>query len=183
MIEQATKLINDNQPIAAIALLTQHLAAHPADKMALTLRALTLVQMGQAKEALADVDSLISLDPEALAHALLRADILAIDGQMEHAIAAYHSILAQKPTAGNVVLRLGTLLQQAKRWDEALALYDNAIEQIADFAEAYMARGAVKHHLGNMLGAADDLRKALELKPELADSLQGSATSLDKKCR
>lgn len=183
MIDQAQKLINDNQPIAAIALLTQHLGLHPEDKYALTLRAVTLVQMGQTKEALADVDTLVALDPENLAHALLRADLLAIDGQTEHAIAAYHSILAQKPTAGNVVLRLGTLLQQSKRWDEALALYDSAIELIADFAEAYMARGAVKHHLGNMLGAADDLRKALEIKPELADSLQGSATSLDKKCR
>ena len=183
MLEQAKKLIADNQLIAGIALLTECLTKNPEDKYALTLRAVTLMQMGQGKEALADVDALIALEPEQLAYTLLRADILALDGQTENAIAAYHSILAQKPEAGNVVLRLGNLLQQSKRWEEALALYDNAIEQMPDFAEAYMARGAVKHHVGNQLGAADDLRKALELKPELTESLQGSATSLDKKCR
>ena len=115
MLTQARKLLADNQPVAAIALLTQILTANPEDKQALSLRAVTFVQMGQTKEALTDVDALITLEPAQLAYSLLRADILAIDGQTENAIAAYHSILAQKPEAGNVVLRLGNLLQQAKR--------------------------------------------------------------------
>ena len=120
MLEQAKKLIGDNQFVAGIALLTQHLANNPEDKQALALRAVTLVQMGQTKEALTDVDALVTLEPAQLAYLLLRADILAIDGQTENAIAAYHSILTQKPEAGNVVLRLGNLLQQNKRWEEAL---------------------------------------------------------------
>ena len=52
MLTQARKLLSDNQPVAAIALLTQLLAATPDHKEALSLRAVTLVQMGQTKEAL-----------------------------------------------------------------------------------------------------------------------------------
>ena len=176
MLEQAKKLINENQLIAGVALLTQCLAQNPENKEALTLRALTLMQMGQAKESLVDVDALIALEPGQLAYTLLRADILALDGQTENAIAAYHSILVQKPVAGNVVLRLGTLLQQQKRWDEALNLYSQAIARMPDFAEAWMARGAVKHHVKDKIGATEDLRRALELKPELAQQLEGEAT-------
>ena len=95
MLTQAKKLLNDNQPVAAIALLTQLLTTNPENEEALTLRAVTLVQMGQTKEALTDVDTLITLQPTQLAYPLLRADLLAIDGQTENAIAAYHSILAQ----------------------------------------------------------------------------------------
>jgi hypothetical protein len=45
-----------------------------------------------------------------------------------------------------------------------------------NFAEAWMARGAVKHHVKDKIGATEDLRRALELKPELAQQLEGEAT-------
>lgn len=181
MLQEAEKLIEQEQFIPAIALLTQYLQTHPQDFDALRLRAITFVQMGQNKEALCDAEALISLDPSKLENALLRADLLALDGQTENAIAAYFSLLSEKPTAGNVVLRLGTLLQREKRWKEALTIYEEAIERLPSFAEAYMARGAVKHHLGDLAGAAEDLKQALTINPDLAKHLEGTAAMLDKK--
>lgn len=176
MIAQAEKLIQEEQFIPAIALLTQHLQAHPQDAESLRLRAITFVQMGQTKEALCDAETLLALDSGKLENVLLRADLLVLDGQVEKAIAAYFSLLAEKPTAGNVVLRLGTLLQRERRWKEALTIYGEAIERMPDFAEAYMARGAVKHHLGDMAGAAEDLKHALTLNPHLIQNIQGEVS-------
>ena len=81
----------------------------------------------------------------------------------------------------DIFYRLGNLLQQAKRWEEALTIYSNAIDTLPDFAEAYMARGAVKHHLKDLAGAAEDLKQALTLKPELAEQFEGSVATIDKK--
>ncbi len=181
MLQEVEKLIQQEQFIPAIALLTQHLQTHPQNAESLRLRAITFVQMGQTKEALCDADALLALDTGKLENALLRADLLALDGQVENAIAAYFSLLAEKPTAGNVVLRLGTLLQREKRWKEALTIYGEAIERIPSFAEAYMARGAVKHHLGDLAGAAEDLKHALTLNPELAKHFEGTAAMFDKR--
>jgi tetratricopeptide (TPR) repeat protein len=76
---------------------------------------------------------------------------------------------------------LGTLLQREKRWKEALTIYEEAIERLPSFAEAYMARGAVKHHLGDLAGAAEDLKQALTINPDLAKHLEGTAAMLDKR--
>ena len=181
MLDQAHKLIDDRQYVAAIALLTKILAENPKNEDALWMRAVTLVRMGQARDAVADVKALIELTPNQLSYILTLGDIYALDGQMEKAIEVYYSLLTQKPEAGNVVLRLGNLLQIEKRWEEAFTIYSNAIETIPDFAEAYMARGAVKHHLKDLAGAAEDLKKALTLKPELAEEIEGSMATIDKK--
>ena len=63
----------------------------------------------------------------------------------------------------------------------ALNIYTDAIMRLPDFAEAYMARGAVKHHLKDLAGAAEDLKQALTLKPELAEQFEGSVATIDKK--
>ena len=50
-------------------------------------------------------------------------------------------------------------------------------------AEAYQLRGGVKLRLHDKLGAADDLKKALQIKPELAQSLEGAFSNMDNmKC-
>ena len=48
-----------------------------------------------------------------------------------------------------------------------------AIAAAPDFAEAYRQRGAVKFRLNDRLGAFDDLKKALALRPDLGEAFDG----------
>ena len=63
------------------------------------------------------------------------------------------------------------------RLAEALKLYDGAIAAAPDFAEAYRQRGAVKFRLNDRLGAFDDLKKALALRPDLGEAFDGLLSS------
>ena len=56
---------------------------------------------------------------------------------------------------------------------EALSAYDAAIRLSPTLAEAYLHRGSVKMRLHDNAGAADDLKQALTLKPELAKEADG----------
>ena len=60
-----------------------------------------------------------------------------------------------------------------------MAVYDEAIELQPDFAEAYKQRGGVRLALHDKEGAADDLRRALELKPEVVSEVEGEFTNVE----
>lgn len=170
-----------HNPFPAIAHLTQCLVARPDYQAAMLLRAKILMDMGQNSEALADADALVDADKENEEYLLLRARLLSALGRTEEAEADYHSLRELNPFGTDCVLGLGELYEQTARWDKALALYDEAIELMPSFAEAYKRRGGVKHHLKDDAGAADDLKRSLELAPESAAELDGSYSNVENK--
>ncbi len=48
-----------------------------------------------------------------------------------------------------------------------------AIETNPDCYEAYIIRGQISMAFGDKRGAADDMRRALEIKPDLQEQLNG----------
>lgn len=162
----------------AIARLTQCLVLEPEYQRALKLRAEVLGGMGQWTSALEDIETLVAADAENEDYLVLRAEAFTALSENDKAIADYCRVLENNPFNRDAVLRLGKLYAQTKQWDKALALYDEVIELLPDFAEAYKARGAVRYHLKDEAGAADDLKKALELKPEVVQEVDGEYTNL-----
>ena len=71
--------INLMLPSEAIPLLNSHIAAHPADDRALTLRGIKLWALGKRAEAIKDYNTAIALNPESDARQALAManDILA----------------------------------------------------------------------------------------------------------
>ncbi len=163
----------------AIAHLTQCLETRPDYQAARLLRAKILTGMGQFSEALDDAGTLVAADGENEEYLLLRAGLLAATGKVDEAEADYGKLRALNPFGTEAVLGLGQLYEQTARWDKALALYDEAVELMPSFAEAYKRRGGVKHHLKDDAGAAEDLKRSLELAPESAAKLDGSYTSVE----
>lgn len=146
----------------AIAHLTQCLTLRSDYEQALFLRANVLKGMSQWNEVLTDAESLVKADAENTDYLLLRAEAYAALSKTDEAI-----------------LKLGSIYQQTAQWDKALALYNEAIEQRPDFAAAYKARGAVKNHLKDVAGAAEDLKRSLELDPDKGKSLDGEYTNIE----
>ncbi len=163
----------------AIAHLTQSLNLRPDYQQALYLRADVLRQMGQWSEVLADANALVAANGENEQYLILRAEAYAALSQTEEAVADLQHTLELNPYSDEAVLKLGSLYEQTSLWDKALALYDEAIEMRPDFAAAYKARGGVKNHLKDTLGAADDLKRSLELAPEKASDLDGEYTNVE----
>ncbi len=162
-----------------IAHLTQSLNLRPDYQQALYMRAEVLRQMGQWSEMLADANALVAADAENEQYLILRAEAYAALSKTDEAVADLKQTLELNPYCNDAVLKLGSLYEQTSLWDKALALYDEAIEMRPDFAAAYKARGGVKNHLKDTLGAAEDLKRSLELAPEKASDLDGEYTNVE----
>lgn len=165
----------------AIALLTQVLADHADYAAARLLRARVLTDMGQWNEVLADTTILLDAPTADEDAHLLHADALAALGREEEAERAYQLTLQANPFSDEALLHLGRFYEQTARLDRALSLYDKIINLRPDFAEAYKQRGGVKHRLHDEAGAAEDLKRSLELKPELAAPLEGEFSNLENR--
>ena len=176
---QAEAAYGKGNDIAVVAFLTQLIKEHPDLKQPYLLRAKTLYRMQQYSEALKDIDTVIGMedgkDEESL---LLQGDILKSMGLTDKAIQSYEEVNAMDPFNQEAILKTGDLLAATGHNDKALSLYNDAIELQPDFAQAYKARGGLRLKLHDEAGAADDLKKALELAPEEAKHINGEYNSL-----
>lgn len=177
LMAEADHGLHDN--FMAIAHLTQCLTLRSDYEQALFLRANVLKGMSQWNEVLTDAESLVKADAENTDYLLLRAEAYAALGKTDEAIADLKQVQVLNPFCDDAILKLGSIYQQTAQWDKALALYNEAIEQRPDFAAAYKARGAVKNHLKDVAGAAEDLKRSLELDPDKGKSLDGEYTNIE----
>lgn len=165
--------------LMAIVHLTQCLAIRGDYSQAQYLRAEVLKNMGQWNEVLDDAEQLVKADSENVDYLLLRAEALAALARTDEAIVDYQKVQSLNPFCDEAILRLGKIYENTSQWDKALRLYDEAIEMRPDFAAAYKARGGVKNHLKDVNGAAEDLKRSLELAPEKAADYDGEYTNVE----
>ena len=167
--------------LEAIAEITQALAQQPDSAAAALLRAQILLSMGQFAEALADTSPLMqTAEPEEdvlLAHAKAQAG----HGDTAEAVQTLEQLRTLNPFHQEAVSLLVALLTQQSRWDVALTLCDEVIALQPDFAEAYKLRGGIKYHLKDEAGAADDLKRSLELDENVAAEVSGEYTNVENR--
>ncbi len=178
LIEEAIAAHRKGDELTAIANLTVALTQGES-RTARLLRAHILAGMGQWNEAAADAEAVLAHEPDTPDAALLLAATRSAQGQNLQATDTLLSLLKAHPDCRPAILMLGRLYLEEGRADLALALYDRAIADMPTFAEAYHARGGVKHRLHDEAGAAEDLRRALQLNPSLAQDFDGTYSLLD----
>ncbi len=165
----------------AIAMLTKAVGLQEKFAAARLLRAKILAGMGQYNEVLEDARILVAADSENEDYLLLQGEALEAIGHAEEAERAYQSIYTLNPFSRDAVLHLAALYAVTARRDKALSLLDEAIELQPDFAEAYKLRGGIRLELKDTEGAADDLKKSLELSPELSAALDGEFSNIENR--
>lgn len=74
-------------------------------------------------------------------------------------------VLAEDPGAVEVAIALGMALTVGYQWEAAGSALDQAVAQGSDNADALLARGLCRIHLGRLAEAADDLARARSLEP------------------
>lgn len=176
---EACHYLGENSP--AITYLSKALELQPRYSAPRLLRAQIFVSKSEYNKALEDANVLTELDAENEDFLLLKADALAGNGQAEAAEAAYESLLALNPFCQEGVLHCADFYRSTARYEKALQVCNEAIELEPDFALAYRLRSDIKKDMNDEAGAAEDLRKSLDLQPEEGASADGEFTTVENK--
>lgn len=176
---EACHYLGENSP--AITYLSKALELQPRYSAPRLLRAQIFVSQSEYNKALEDANVLTELDAENEDFLLLKADALAGNGQAEAAEAAYESLLALNPFCQEGVLHCADFYRSTARYEKALQVCNEAIELEPDFALAYRLRSDIKKDMNDEAGAAEDLRKSLDLQPKEGASADGEFTTVENK--
>ena len=176
---EACHYLGENSP--AITYLSMTLEQQPRYIAPRLLRAQIFLSEAEYDKALEDANVLTELDAENEDVLLLRADALAGSGQAEAAEAAYESLIALNPFCQEGVLHCANFYRSTANYEKALQVCNEAIELEPGFALAYKLRSDIKKDMKDEAGAAEDLRKSLELQPEKSTSAEGEFTSVENK--
>ena len=170
-----------DNPFQAIAEITLSLQLRSEYAEARLLRARILASMEQWNEALEDTSVLVEQTPENEDALLLHAQALAALVRNAEAESVFKQLLELNPFHRGAVVGLVGLYERMSRLDFALEVCNEAIELTPDFAEAYTLRGAIRLRLHDKMGAADDMKKGLELNPQQAAQLDGEFTNAENR--
>ena len=89
-------------------------------------------------------------------------------------IAETTKAIASNPTDAEAYKRRAITLCQMQQYDEAIKDLDTLIDTLhTDDAEIYKLRGTLRMNHGDKKGALDDMRRALDLNPQLLEQMSG----------
>lgn len=138
------------------------------------LRGIIRRELGQLRDAIADFDKLIELNPTDPAGRIGRATVRCEIGDWTGAEADCEVVITHAPPSVDLadafVIR-GALRNRLKDRNAAIVLYDKALEIDSENASAHVLRGLARYHA---LEAREkihaDIRRAFELDPALSSS-------------
>lgn len=168
--------------IKAIVETTQAISIKEDFYDAYMLRAQTLFAMHQFGDAEKDIDFILEHTEPTEDTILLKAETNASLGKIDEAKELFQNIIDYNPFATQAYTGLASALMQQKKTDGALKVIDQAIEQMPKNAELYKVRGGIKYLTDDKIGAAEDMKKSLELAPNESDKLTGEYTNFINKC-
>jgi tetratricopeptide (TPR) repeat protein len=142
------------------------------------------LKSNQNKEALADFENAIKLNPTFIYTYRWRGDAKVALGNYKEAIADYNKSIQLNPddadayrNRGNVHFHLATSESINGNLKKAQGLYEGAIENwtqaiklAPEYADIYSNRGHTKAILGDYEGAIIDFDKAIQINPESAET-------------
>ncbi|MCC6207584.1 MAG: M48 family metallopeptidase [Gammaproteobacteria bacterium] len=159
LIRAKVRVLQDNNPQKSAEYFENTLATAPAsEKDALAYGyALSLLALGQDKEALAQLRPLIARDPERIAYQILLAQIQLAGGQTTAALATYERNLGLYPYNLPLTTRYVGALLQADQAKKASATINAYFRQRPPEAELY----ALQARAAGMLGRSTEMHLAL----------------------
>jgi tetratricopeptide (TPR) repeat protein/S1-C subfamily serine protease len=129
-------------------------------------RGLAKSALGNKKEAIADYDRALAINPKDVVAYNNRGVVKSALGNKKEAIADYDRALAINPKYAEAYNNRGNAKDDLGDKKEAIADYDRAIAINPKHAEAYNNRGLVKSALGNKKEAIADYDRALAINPK-----------------
>lgn len=173
-LEMADRYCQQQDFMAAIALLTQLLKQHPTADALLRKRASIFLGLGLTQEAAQDLDSLQEMTLDDL---ITRINLYIQNQETSQAFEVLRKRNEENPNSKAEYLFINQLHASQKDYKSALDILQKGMDQIPTFPEAYKERGRIRMLLHDSQGAMDDLKKALEQDPGLLDNLNGTLSN------
>ena len=126
------------------------------------------VALGKYKDALADYDRAIELNPDYAAAYYNRGNAKQKLGRDEAAVGDFDEAIRLNPDYAEAYGNRGTAKATLGRHEAAVADYNEVIRLNPDYAIAYNNRGNVKQELGQHEVAVTDFDEAIRLNPDYA---------------
>jgi len=141
-------------------------AANTADAQAATIRAQVLARSGKTKEALAEYDHALDVDPNN-AQALYGRGLL-YQGEKQHqsAIDDFTAANGLRPQQAEPLLGRATSYLVLDKIKEAAADLDEAVQAEPQNGEIWTTRGLAYERLGDKTRAAESYGRAMNLRPK-----------------
>ncbi|MEU8193543.1 tetratricopeptide repeat protein [Microbispora amethystogenes] len=140
--------------------------AHPQHRMVLHAnRAQLLARLGRRREALADFDAAIGLDPAFPDHYLDRGNLLLEMGRTEAALADYETAMRVSPPLPEAYYNRAELRLAAGDLDGARADLGHVLDLDPGWLDAYVNRAGILEMLGEHEAARRDVEAGLVLDP------------------
>lgn len=180
LLQEAARLAQGPDPVAARPLVARLLAAHPADADVLTVAGIAAQRSGEIAEALTHFAAALAVDPDNPARLGNQAVALKQAGRFDEAIAALNRALLLRPGAAVTLANLGSCLIAADRPAEAEAPLRAAVAAKPDHAEAWNNLGVALARTGRPGDADAAYAHALQLRPGYAEAALNRVDTLDR---
>lgn len=129
-------------------------------------RAQVHLALRDRKAALADLDTVIAMDPYNAEYYVDRAALLRTAGQEEAAVADYTTAIRWSPHLPEAYFNRAGLLEALGEPEAALADLDSVLAQDPEHLDALTNRSALRYELGDLDGAEADACVGLAAAPE-----------------
>lgn len=149
----------------ALHTLSEARAIAPAATVILANRAKVLQHMGRVDDALKDYDRLIEMDTVNYNGYFERGYILLQRGDSIGARRDFSRLEQLRPDDPNTLLVLAVMYSNLGHHTEAISYYNRLIDKVQK-PEFYTGRAMSRLIKGDLLEAADDIARGLELAPE-----------------
>lgn len=148
------------------------LERHPKDSQALADRAGVLLNLGRAKEALADINKAVEIDPNNVDYRLRQADIHFACGDVENSYKALSEAEKLAPESNEVQLKMGEVTFYSRDYDRSLKCLSKVTERDPDNRTALFMKGFIYKEMGDTASAVTLLRKVCDLHPDYAPAFE-----------
>ncbi len=138
---------------------------------------------GNYKQAIADYDKAIELDPSCATAYNNRGITYRKQGDYERAIVDHNKAIELEPDYATAYNNRGNVYYDQGNYEQAIANYNKAIELDPDYAYAYWSRGLTYKAIGFTESALSDLQHSLELNLDSSEreTVEGTISDLQSK--
>ncbi len=160
------QLYQNGQWVQTESMAKSLLKSYPKSLPVLNVLAMSLQAQGQLKDAAAQFQKILTLQPDIAEIQFNLAALQTELGQIPNAIAGYRKTLKLKPELTVAHFNLATLYQKQGLYNEAIQHYKQTLNQQPEFFQAWANQGTLLQQQGDLLNAEQCYRQALNLNPD-----------------
>lgn len=148
------------------------LEKHPKDHAALSERAQVLFNLGHTREALADIERAVGLEPNNVDYRVQQADLYFANGKVEESYKALSKAEQLDPDNLDVQLKMGEVMYYSRDYDRAIECLTRVTSIEPNNRTALFMKGFIYKEKGDTASAVTLLRRVCDLYPDYAPAFE-----------